>query len=138
MCMKNLAHSQDLPLPYLKHTQCRLFANLGSMSFRLESAPAFALQKAWLPELKKAVEEINKNFGHSFERIGCAGEVQLYEEADPETGLLDYDKFAMHIKVRFRAEEELQLLTAHRQSGGERSVATILYLIAIQVASQLH
>ena len=95
------------------------------------------LQAEWLPELKKAVEEINKNFGHSFERIGCAGEVQLYEEEDPETGLLDFDKFAMHIKVRFRAEEELQLLTAHRQSGGERSVATILYLIAIQVQSHI-
>lgn len=95
------------------------------------------LQAAWLPELKKAVEEINKNFGHSFERIGCAGEVQLYEEADPVTGLLDFDKFAMHIRVRFRTEEELQLLTAHRQSGGERSVATILYLIAIQVLPQL-
>ena len=83
------------------------------------------------------MEEINKNFGHSFERIGCAGEVQLYEEADHVTGLLDFDKFAMHIRVRFRTEEELQLLTAHRQSGGERSVATILYLIAIQVLPQL-
>lgn len=79
------------------------------------------------------MEEINLNFGRSFERIRCAGEVQLHEEVDPTTGALDFEKFAMHIKVRFRAEEELQLLTAHRQSGGERSVATIMYLIAIQV-----
>ena len=91
------------------------------------------LQAEWLPELKQAMEEINYKFGRSFERINCAGEVQLYEEIDPETGMQDFEKFAIHIKVRFRAEEELQLLTAHRQSGGERSVATILYLIAIQV-----
>jgi hypothetical protein len=35
--------------------------------------------------------------------------------------------------VKFREEEQLTLLTASRQSGGERSVSTILYLIALQV-----
>jgi hypothetical protein len=39
----------------------------------------------------------------------------------------------VQIKVKFREHEDLQLLTAHRQSGGERSVSTILYLIALQV-----
>ena len=39
----------------------------------------------------------------------------------------------MHILVKFRDEEELQLLTANRQSGGERAVCTILYIIALQV-----
>eukprot|EP00967_Tisochrysis_lutea_P114473 scaffold182442_cov19-Tisochrysis_lutea.AAC.1 len=34
--------------------------------------------------------------------------------------------------VKFRHEEDLQLLTGTRQSGGERSVSTILYLIALQ------
>ena len=38
------------------------------------------------------------------------------------------------ILVKFREADDLQPLTASRQSGGERSVATILYLIAIQVA----
>lgn len=36
-------------------------------------------------------------------------------------------------RVKFRDEEDLQVLTATRQSGGERSVSTILYLISIQV-----
>ena len=85
-------------------------------------------QGRWLPELKKIVEQINRSFGRSFEKIGCAGEVKLHEDDD-------FDKFAIHIKVKFREEEQLQLLTAHRQSGGERSVSTILYLIAIQVCS---
>jgi hypothetical protein len=34
--------------------------------------------------------------------------------------------------VRFRANEKLQRLTAHHQSGGERSVSTMLYLMALQ------
>jgi chromosome segregation ATPase len=80
------------------------------------------------------VREINKNFGRSFKKIGCSGEVELHEEVDPETGLHDFAHYAIHIKVKFRAEEDLQLLTAHRQSGGERSVSTIFYLIAIQVS----
>jgi chromosome segregation ATPase len=32
----------------------------------------------------------------------------------------------------YRDNEKLQLLTGHRQSGGERSVSTILYLMALQ------
>lgn len=36
------------------------------------------------------------------------------------------------IRVKFRSNEDLQLLTATRQSGGERSVSTILYLLALQ------
>ena len=36
-------------------------------------------------------------------------------------------------RVKFRDSEQMQLLTASRQSGGERSVSTMLYLIALQV-----
>lgn len=35
-------------------------------------------------------------------------------------------------RVKFREAEELQPLNAQRQSGGERSVSTILYLVALQ------
>lgn len=38
-------------------------------------------------------------------------------------------------RVQFRETESMQLLTATRQSGGERSVSTILYLIALQVGA---
>ena len=36
-------------------------------------------------------------------------------------------------RVKFRDAEELQVLTGTRQSGGERSVSTMMYLISIQV-----
>ena len=35
--------------------------------------------------------------------------------------------------MKFRDAEELQTLDANRQSGGERSVSTMLYLISLQV-----
>ena len=43
--------------------------------------------------------------------IGCDGELELAEDED-------FDKWAILIKVKFRDNEQLQLLTAHRQSGG--------------------
>ena len=52
---------------------------------------------------------------------------------DFEDPSLDYEQLAIHIMVKFRRDEPLQLLTGQRQSGGERAVSTILYLIAIQV-----
>jgi hypothetical protein len=45
--------------------------------------------------------------------IGCAGELQL-------TPHDDYEKWAITILVKFRDTEQLQQLTAHRQSGGVR------------------
>jgi hypothetical protein len=74
--------------------------------------------------------------------IGCAGEIRISEHED-------YEKWAIDILVKFRDNEKLQLLTAHRQSGGvrcltsfreglqtdlslqERSLTTILYLLSL-------
>eukprot|EP00877_Chromochloris_zofingiensis_P011381 jgi/Chrzof1/6497/Cz18g13150.t1 len=83
------------------------------------------MQATWLPELQQVVEKINITFALNFAEIACAGEVLLSEHED-------YDQYAIQIKVKFREGEDLQLLTANRQSGGERSVSTILYLIALQ------
>ncbi|XP_065886414.1 structural maintenance of chromosomes protein 5-like [Dysidea avara] len=59
--------------------------------------------------------------------MGCAGEVSLLEDKDN-----DFSKYGIAIKVKFRSEEDLQVLTTHRQSGGERNVSTMLYLMALQ------
>jgi hypothetical protein len=44
----------------------------------------------------------------------------------------DYASWRAEVRVQFRASEPLSVLTALRQSGGERSVSTILYLVALQ------
>eukprot|EP00958_Prasinococcus_capsulatus_P010538 scaffold1031_cov461-Prasinococcus_capsulatus_cf.AAC.3 len=82
-------------------------------------------KQEWLVPLKMLVDKINKSFQDKFAAIGCAGTVELTEAED-------FDKYAISIKVKFRQEEDLVALTANRQSGGERSVSTILYLMALQ------
>ncbi|RAL65963.1 hypothetical protein DID88_005624 [Monilinia fructigena] len=79
----------------------------------------------WEPRLDALVEQISQAFSHNFEQINCAGEVGVYKEED-------FEKWAIEIKVKFRENETLQLLDKHRQSGGERSVSTIFYLMSLQ------
>ncbi|KAI0371444.1 P-loop containing nucleoside triphosphate hydrolase protein [Pilatotrama ljubarskyi] len=78
----------------------------------------------WQPELEKLVNSIGQKFSAAFDRIGCAGEIRIREDED-------YDKWAIDIMVKFRDHEKLQLLTGERQSGGERSLTTILYLMSL-------
>ncbi|BFY96965.1 hypothetical protein BsWGS_00005 [Bradybaena similaris] len=85
-------------------------------------------KRKWLQPLTDMIQEINTNFSYFFSCLNCCGEVSLSEPENPE----DYEKYGMCIKVKFRDDETLQELTAHRQSGGERSVATVLYMMALQ------
>ncbi|KAG5644817.1 hypothetical protein DXG03_007639 [Asterophora parasitica] len=78
----------------------------------------------WQPALEKLVASIGEKFSAAFDRIGCAGEIRISQHED-------YDKWAIDILVKFRDTEKLQLLTGQRQSGGERSLTTILYLLSL-------
>ena len=44
-------------------------------------------------------------------------------------------EYGVEIGVKFRAAEKLRRLTAQVQSGGERSVSTMCYLMALQELS---
>ena len=44
----------------------------------------------------------------------------------------DYEKYGVRIRVKFRDTEQLAELTPYQQSGGERSVSTVLYMISLQ------
>lgn len=94
----------------------------------------------WEPTLDALVSKISDAFGDSFARIGCAGQVSLdkvEEEPGPngEPGDSDFDQWSIQIHVKFREHESLSLLDSHRQSGGERAVSTIFYLMALQSLS---
>ncbi|KAF8885790.1 P-loop containing nucleoside triphosphate hydrolase protein [Infundibulicybe gibba] len=78
----------------------------------------------WKPALERLVGSIGQKFSAAFDRIGCAGEIRISENED-------YEKWAIDILVKFRDNEKLQLLTGQRQSGGERSLTTILYLMSL-------
>lgn len=91
-------------------------------------------RQIWEPRLQNMVARVSAAFGEAFESIGCAGEVLLSKSGDnaDELPTDDFEKWAIQIKVKFRETEKLQLLTGQRQSGGERSVSTIFYLMALQ------
>lgn len=62
----------------------------------------------------------------------CAGEVRLDPDPESHPDFSEFDKYGVQIKVKFRDSEQLHELDAQRQSGGERSVSTMLYLMALQ------
>ena len=63
------------------------------------------------------------------------GEVVLHQ-GDVERGnaeqLENFKDWGIQIRVSFRDKSELQTLSAQVHSGGERSVSTIMYLMAMQ------
>uniref|UniRef100_A0AAR2LX67 Structural maintenance of chromosomes protein 5 n=1 Tax=Pygocentrus nattereri TaxID=42514 RepID=A0AAR2LX67_PYGNA len=84
-------------------------------------------KERWLNPLKSLVEQINEKFSNFFRSMHCAGEVDLHSENEEE-----YDKYGIRIRVKFRSSTQLHELTPHHQSGGERSVSTMLYLMSLQ------
>uniref|UniRef100_A0A8C9VY44 Structural maintenance of chromosomes protein 5 n=1 Tax=Scleropages formosus TaxID=113540 RepID=A0A8C9VY44_SCLFO len=84
-------------------------------------------KEQWLNPLRLLVEQINEKFSDFFYSMQCAGEVDLHSENEEE-----YDRYGIRIRVKFRSSTQLHELTPHHQSGGERSVSTMLYLMALQ------
>jgi chromosome segregation ATPase len=82
------------------------------------------------------VDLINVTYGGYFSRLSCVGQVALAGGWTLEPGNLDSDKWSLEILVKFRESAELAPLSPHRQSGGERSVSTFLYLLSLQGLSR--
>lgn len=111
----------------------------------------------WEPRLEAIVQQISDAFSESFARIGCAGQVSVDkaehlipggraarngndgDDANTTTphtaNSSDFDQWSIKIQVKFREHEALSVLDSHRQSGGERAVSTIFYLMALQSLS---
>ncbi|KAI1806929.1 P-loop containing nucleoside triphosphate hydrolase protein [Daldinia bambusicola] len=87
------------------------------------------IMEQWEPGVDGVISKINDAFSYNFEQINCAGEVNIHKDED-------FEQWAIEIKVKFRENETLQQLNQHRQSGGERAVSTIFYLMALQSMAQ--
>lgn len=88
------------------------------------------LEKQYAEEKKRLILEINKVilpvgevFDKLFCRFGFSGKLEL------DTTGRDWD---LRILVKFREKEELQQLSSFRQSGGEKSLTTALFLLSLQ------
>ncbi|KAM9262009.1 structural maintenance of chromosomes protein 5 [Morus bassanus] len=85
------------------------------------------VKEKWLNPLKKLIEKINERFSNFFSSMQCVGEVDLHVENEEE-----YDKYGIRIRVKFHSNTGLHELTPYHQSGGEKSVSTMLYLMSLQ------
>ncbi|KAG7400746.1 Structural maintenance of chromosomes protein 5 [Phytophthora boehmeriae] len=84
------------------------------------------IKGAWHAKLKEIVLHIDTSFKEFFMDIGCVGEIVLDDE-DP-----DVSKWGIQRRAQFRKNTKLSTMTAEEQSGGEKSVGTIMYLMALQ------
>ncbi|KAL3991079.1 hypothetical protein ACH3XW_34420 [Acanthocheilonema viteae] len=86
------------------------------------------LLERWLFQLESVVGKLNQHFSSFFENMGCSGEVHLQKPDDK----FDILKYGIIVAAKFREGERLRQLTHQTQSGGERSVITMLYILALQ------
>ena len=77
------------------------------------------------PRLDDIISRISDKFSSLFTRVGSAGAVKLVK-------LHLFDEWRIEIMVKFRDNAALKRLDSHTQSGGERAVSTVLYMIALQ------
>ena len=103
-------------------------------------------------DLDHEIRQINVHFVEGMARIQCRGEVKTSLgdvsagsgrrpvhpslEAPVPASLppsQDIEEKSLIVKVAYRKDEEMKQLSALSQSGGERVVATMLYMLALQV-----
>lgn len=98
-------------------------------------------RKRWEHNLETKVQEINDRFSAYMGEMECTGEVVLSKggpdsrRGQPQNNTLETGNFkdwGIEIRVSFRENCKAQVLNAQRHSGGERSVSTIMYLMAMQ------
>lgn len=85
-------------------------------------------KNTWLTKVEQMIQDINTKFAALFQQLKCTGEICLSRPENSE----EFAEYGVCIKVSFRKEEQLQELTAWQQSGGEKSVSTMMYMIALQ------
>ena len=87
-----------------------------------------AISTTGVRKVQELINKVSAKFGDYFAELGYSGEVTL-SRADE----MDFKSYGVAIKVRFRAGEEWSELAKGRQSGGEMSVTTAVYMLALQV-----
>lgn len=93
---------------------------------RKRMAEITKLREPWERTLRAALTALQSKFEEYMATLkGARGAVEI---SQAET----YDRWGLSIKVAFRDGASLCKLQAHVQSGGERSVSTIMFLMALQ------
>jgi chromosome segregation protein len=80
--------------------------------------------KAWINNLIKILEDVNKEFSKILEYIEGVGNIEIHN-------IGDINNASLEIKVGFR-ENIARVLDSYSQSGGERTLATLAFLLSLQ------
>ncbi|ODV63523.1 DNA repair ATPase SMC5 [Ascoidea rubescens DSM 1968] len=83
------------------------------------------LRDDWEPKLDELIQHISRKFAKGFRSVGSAGEICINKKAN-------FKDWRLEILVKFRDNSDLRVLDAFVQSGGERAVSTIFYIISLQ------
>ena len=75
--------------------------------------------------LDRLVTKLNVNFTLFMANINCKGCVELINRNN-------FNNIGLDIKVSFRRDQDVQSLNGMVQSGGEKSLSTILFLLSLQ------
>jgi structural maintenance of chromosomes protein 5 len=93
-------------------------------------------RKSWESRLENYVDKVNALFTGYMADMECTGEVHLTKGPAQEKGdeVLkgNFKLWGLEIRVSFREGCKAEVLSAQRHSGGERSVSTIMFLMALQ------
>ncbi|KAI5951148.1 SMC5 [Candida jiufengensis] len=79
----------------------------------------------WETELEEFIHQISLSFSKRFSKVASEGRVELAKSER-------FKDYKLQILVKFRQESELKILDNQSQSGGERAVSTIFYIMALQ------
>jgi len=85
-----------------------------------------ALKDKWTSAIRTTAEKLNVLFASYMGQLQYSGLCQVHEEGN------QFDKWGLNLLVSYRQGQAPVLLKKTVQSGGERSVATIMFLMALQ------
>jgi len=83
------------------------------------------LVSKWKLRLERIVAKVSEHFQDFYASMSCEGEIKLGVHED-------FDKWGIEVWVSYRRGTPKHILTGSLQSGGERSVATMLFLLCLQ------
>eukprot|EP00834_Sanchytrium_tribonematis_P001158 NODE_26_length_40862_cov_0.679513.p2 type:complete len:1048 gc:universal NODE_26_length_40862_cov_0.679513:21467-18324(-) len=90
-------------------------------------------RRNFISKVNNMITDLSSKFRENMLSVKCDGEIKLYKSEDPE----DIKHWGIDILVKFRGAESLHSLSGTRHSGGEKSVATMLYLMCLQGTSSV-
>ncbi|KAL3917373.1 MAG: hypothetical protein SGILL_004744, partial [Bacillariaceae sp.] len=90
------------------------------------------IAEPWEEQLKGLLDKVDQRFSRYMSELGCVGEVKLRRGNGKDEEEPRYEDYGVEIRVSFREGVKPSVLSARVQSGGERSVSTIMYLMAMQ------